>query len=449
MLSVEEGRARLLAALPPARVETVDLWDACGRVLAEDVCAREDVPAFDRAAMDGYAVRAADVAGASVARPARLDLVGAVMAGGRPLPAVEPGTAAVIATGAPLPPGADAVVRCELAREQGERVLIFQPVRPGENVGARGEDIRAGALAVPRGTLLRPPEIGMLAAVGASRVAVVAAPRAVLIPTGDEVVDAETVPGPGQVRNSTAYALAAALRQCGALPRLAPRVPDRLDAIAAALEAALPAADLILTTGGVSVGRRDLVREAVKAVGADLLYWRVGIKPGKNIVAARWRHALVIGLSGNPASALATFDAVVRPAVAALAGRPRTRPASVTVVLDRDVPRIGGLSRLLRARVWREGGRFRARLAASQLPSVLGSLTRANAFVVVPRGRGVVPAGQPLTALLMDGAEADLIDGAGEPPADGAAGEPAPLGGGAAEPGARGGPGAGAGAQGV
>lgn len=416
MLSVEEARRLLLDVAPAPVAEQVELWEAAGRVLARDVTAGEDVPAFDRSVMDGYAVRAADVAGATPQAPALLRLLGAAAAGHATAASLLSGTAVAISTGAPLPAGADTVVRLEEAREAGDTVAVLLPASAGANVGWRGGDLRAGDLALRRGTCLGPAQVGVLAALGWTTVPVWRRPRVAILPTGDELVGVGATPGPGQVRNSTAYALGAAVRAAGGAPHLEPPLPDRLEAIAGAVaEAARAGAGLVLTTGGASVGHHDHIREALALAGGEVLFWRVAIKPGKNIAAARRGNALLVGLSGNPAAALVTFELVVRPALAAMAGLGPGDLAEVAVILDHALPRRPALVRYLRAEVCRDraDGRLHGRLAGSQEAGVLGSMARANALLVVEPGQGTVPAGEAVRAVILPGAEAGLLAGEG------------------------------------
>lgn len=414
MLSVPEARRLVLEAAPPPEVEEVELDRAAGRVLAADVVAEEDVPAFDRAAMDGYAVRSADVAKAAPDRPVTLRVVGSAMAGHPAASPCAPGTAVAIATGAPLPPGADAVIRFEETREGEGTVIVFHPAAPGENVSPRAEDMRAGDVALRAGTRLGAPQVGVLAAIGRWRVPVYRSPDVAIIPTGDELVDVRRTPGPGQVRNSTAHALAAAVAEVGGRPAVHPPVPDDPAAIAAAVARAADAgARLVLTTGGASVGRHDHIRTALAGAGGELLFWRLAIKPGKNIAAARRGRTLVVGLSGNPSAALVTFTLVVRPALAAMAGRGAEALPEVRVLLDEEVRRIPGLTRYVRAVVYRDADWFRARPVGSQLASVLSSLAAANALVRIPPGAEPLPAGAPAAATILPGAAEGLLHGSG------------------------------------
>lgn len=409
-LSVEEARRLLLRVAPGPVAEEVPLLGAAGRVLAADVVAEEDVPAFARSHMDGFAVRAADLAGASQERPVRLRLAGAAAAGHlSPVPA-GPGEAVAVATGAPIPAGADAVIPFERTRSGEGWVEALAAVAPGEHVGPRGEDMAAGALPLARGALLTPAAVGVLAALGRVRVPVYARPRVAILPTGDEVVDPAVQPGPAQVRNSTAHALAAAFAGAGALPQVLPQVDDDPEAIATALERLGPA-PFLATTGGVSVGRYDLVERVLENMGAEVLFWRVAMKPGRNLLVARRGEGLVLAFSGNPAAALIAFDAVVRPAVLAAGGLPPRGLARARAVLDEGAARLAGLRRFLRIRLRRDGagGPLRAAFVGSQLAGVLSSLALAHGYAVIPEGEGRLEPGAEVDVLLLPGVEGEFL----------------------------------------
>ena len=302
----------------------VALDDALSRVLAEDVVSDLDLPPFDRAAMDGYALRASDVADA----PAALEVVGEVRAGQWPDLTVGPGQAVRIMTGAPLPPGADAVQQVEKTQPLDEfRVTIRSPVEPGANVAPRGSEVRAGDVVLARGRVIDPAAIAVLASAGKARVRVARRPVVALLVTGDEIVDVSASPAPGQIRNSNGPAVAAQARLAGATVRLLGVAPDRQEAIAEALGAGL-AADVLVVSGGVSAGDYDLVEPALLGLGATFLFTKVAVKPGAPLVFGRRGETLVFGLPGNPVSAQVTFDLFVRPALlrmqgAAVVSRPR------------------------------------------------------------------------------------------------------------------------------
>lgn len=418
MLSADQATGMLLDAVRPTCIEEVLLEEALGRVLGRDLIAGEDVPGYDRAAMDGYAIRSADTAMASSQAPVRLKVVEAVAAGHLAHSRVESGTAVAISTGAAVPAGADSVVRFEETREGPESIEVFRPIPPGENIGPRGEDITKGSVVLRQGAVIGPAEVGVLAALGQTLVPVFVRPRVAILSTGDEVVPVGERPGLGQVRNSTAHVLAATVQRCGGAVRFLGLVPDDLDAIVSTLESAgIENFDAIITTGGASVGRHDHMRTVMERLGATTLFWRVAIKPGMNIVAAMAGGTLVLGLSGNPAAALTTFEVVLRPVFMAMAGRGSKGLARIPVVLNEDVKQTGGRTRFVRARVYRGRGDdqaggivFRASPVGSQLPSVLSSMSAANALLAIPPGGGSIAAGQVVEALILDGMEASIFE---------------------------------------
>lgn len=399
MITVEQAIEAMRARVSPVGTEMVDLLQAAGRVLAEDVRAAEDLPTFARSGVDGYAVLAEDVRTAG----ARLRLVGEYRAGSRPGRLLGPGESARVMTGAPLPPGTEAVAWQEDATQEGDSILLSKPVAPGANVGKAGEDLKQGAVAVLRGSRLRSAEVGLLAAIGAVHVQVHRRPRVALLSTGDELVAPESRPEPGQVRNSNEYALAVALLQMGLEPVRLGVQPDDPEAIAAALaQARAEGADLVMTTGGASHGDYDVAAAAFERLGAEQLFWHVAMKPGTPFLSAYWDGRLIIGLSGNPAAALTTFDILVRPVLATLAGRAGWRPLAARAILDQDVVKSSKLRRYLRGTCYDRDGELRVRTDMTQRSGVLSSMTRANCYVVVPEGAPPLAAGEQVLTISPD-----------------------------------------------
>jgi molybdopterin molybdotransferase len=374
---------------------------ALGCVLAEDVRADLDSPPFDKALVDGYAVRAADLEGTEPSLT-----VGELITAGRSASrALLSGEAAVIMTGAPVPPGCDAVVMHERTRTNNGAVVILQTaVRPGQNLLPRGAEMRAGEVVLPRGAVLYPAQLGVLASVGRTEVHVIPRPRVSIVPTGDELVEPGETPGPGQIRNSNAMLLRGLASECGALAGTMPIARDEPAELANILDQSLEA-DLVLVTGGVSAGLRDLVPDALASLGVRKVFHKINLKPGKplwfGVAPARpGRHgALVFGLPGNPVSGLVSFMVFVRPALAALAGRP---------VVSNLLPN----GRLARGFLQR-GDRvtyFPARIipaeesAGAGLPSImtldwagsadLRTVARADGFAVFPAGDRDFPIGE-------------------------------------------------------
>lgn len=409
LLSVEAALQRILTAVAVLDGEEVDTTTALGRVLAEDIVAPFDVPPFPNSAMDGYAVRAADTAGASPEHPVELRVIADVAAGATRAVIVEPGRASRIMTGAPLPPGADAVVPVEATDESWkqaerplpERVHIFRPAAPQAHIRPAGEDIRQGETVLRTGARLRPQEIGVLAALGRPRVRVVRRPRIAILATGDELVEINAPLRPGQIHDANSYILAALVEWAGGLPLRLGIARDLLEDVRQKLHAGLvQGADLFLSSAGVSVGAYDIVKAVLEAEG-ELGFWRVNMRPGKPLAFARVGGVPFLGLPGNPVSAAVAFEVFARPAILKMGGRRELTRPRVEVMLDEPV-RSDGRESYLRAVVTRREGRYHAVLTGPQSSGVLTSLVRANALLVIPAGVREVPAGATLWAQMID-----------------------------------------------
>jgi len=403
LLTPAEAQARYRAAVPlrPLKTESVALESALDRILAADVVAEGDLPSFDRSTVDGYAVRAAEVAGASEEEPVRLSVAGEVRMGeGTTLRLAQGGTVR-IPTGGVLPEGADAVVMQEHVRRSGEEATVRRAVKPGENLISRGEDVRRGEAVLSAGRRLRPADLGMLAGLGRTRVPVRLRPRVALLSSGDELIPPEQSPAPGQLRDMNAVALAALVRRAGGEPVVFPILPDDLETVTGALRRAVAQSDVVVISGGSSVGERDVVVDAIAALGPPgIIVHGVAIRPGKPTVLAAAGPRPVIGLPGNPVSALVIFEAFVHPVLAALLGA--SEPARL--------PLRAQAGRALTAPPERED-HVRVRLEtrgdevwAHPLPSKSGLLTsmlRADGIVVVAPG-GRIAEGESVAVELLD-----------------------------------------------
>jgi molybdopterin molybdotransferase len=402
VIPVDEALEIVLRETPSLPTEEVALEEALGRVLAEEVCADADMPSFDRAAMDGYAVRATDVASA----PATLTVAGEVAAGAWPDREVGPGEAIRIMTGAPVPGGATAVQQVEKTRalEGGRRVEIVASVPPGANIAPRGSEVRSGERVLERGTTIGSAVSAVLASTGHARVSVARRPRVAVLVTGDEIVDVAAAPGPGQIRNSNGPAVAAQARLAGAEVRLLGVAPDREDETVAVLgEALSDGPDVLTVSGGVSAGDYDLVEPALEQLGVRLLFTRVAIKPGAPLVFGRRNDTLVFGLPGNPVSAQVTFDVFARAALLRMQGARVVSRPWVEVELLAPVKNRSGRKAHLPARVRFEGGRLVARPVRSMGSGDLVAHARANALVALDAGRTLAEAGERAGAVLLDG----------------------------------------------
>jgi molybdopterin molybdotransferase len=381
----------IVSTLEPLPGETVDLAFACGRVLAAEILASETVPHFDRSVMDGYAVRARDTFGASETLPAFLEIAGEVAMGEQASQQLKPGKAIAIPTGGMLPEGADAVVMVEYtAPLDAQTIEVTRAVAPGENILKKGEDIALGEQLLPRGWRLRPQDVGMLAALGASSIAVHARPRVAMLSTGDEIVPVSTpVLPPGKVRDINNFALAAQIQQVGAVPGCRALVADRLEALVEICREAFQEHDVVILSGGSSVGMRDFtVRILEGFAGAELLVHGVAIRPGKPTILARIGKKIFWGLPGHPVSALMVCWALVLPSLAALQGVKRVEAAQdqgrvLRGILATQLPSVHGRTDYIPVTLSRDGEEMLVKpiFGKSAMISVLG---RAAGYVVVP-----------------------------------------------------------------
>ncbi len=411
MITVEEAWQRVAEALAPLPAERLSIGEAVGLVLAEDVIAGVNMPPFPASAMDGYAVIASDTAAAR-------RLVGEQSAGPDRFLRVEPGAAARIMTGAPLPQGADAVVPVENTREEDGLVVIDGPVTPGAYVRPVGQDLKKGEPLLTRGTVLGAAEVGLLATVGHVRVAAHPRPVAAVMATGDELVPPDQTPGPGQIRDSNSDALMAAVALAGATPLHLGRVGDDRDALRQALLQGAKRADMVLTSGGVSMGTHDLIKPLLEELGT-VHFGRLAAKPGKPMTFATARGVPFFGLPGFPVSSLVMFELFVRPALRLLAGHAQLLRPEITVRLAHDVRHEPDRTEFQRAVVAERDGEYWAEITGVQVSGRLKSLVGANALLRLPAGRGDFPRGEGVTAILIDAQQSCLIAArgpAGRPP---------------------------------
>jgi molybdopterin molybdotransferase len=399
MLTVAEAQAIVLQnAGPLAPVSAPLSPSVLGAVLAEDVVSDLDMPPHDKALMDGYAVRAADLPDGR----GLLTVIEEVIAGRTPRQAVAPGQATRIMTGAPVPAGADAVVMIERTRADGDRVAVEdRPPRPGQNIMPRGREMRRGETVLTAGSPLRPQELGLLATVGRVSARVRPAPRAAVLSTGDEVVEAGERPGPGQIRNGNGPMLCAQVARAGGLPQYLGIARDRLDSLRPLIDEGLRS-DLLVLSGGVSAGVVDLVPGVLQEAGVRPYFHKVEMKPGKPVFFGARGQTLVFGLPGNPVSALVCFELFVRPALRRLAGHAEPGPFLVRAVLTADFAYRTDRPTYHPALLDTQAGRWQVRAVPWHGSPDLRGLTRANAFVVFPAGDHQHRAGQEFDVLRVE-----------------------------------------------
>jgi molybdopterin molybdotransferase len=415
MISVEEARNKILDSVGVLGADEKPILSCLGQVLADDLVAGFDIPRADNSAMDGFAVRAVNTAQASPENPACLRVVGEVQAGHKSDARVEDGLAVRIMTGAPIPGGADAIVPFEETDQtvrtgvgDSGKVGICRSARPGQNIRRRGEDMRAGRSILKKGTVLGPAEIGVVAAMGCACVNAVRRPLVAVLPTGDELQDVGSVLPEGKIYSSNTYALAASILKCGGVPLILDIARDSMDALDTQITRAMEA-DMLITSGGVSMGDYDVVKDVMAARG-ELVFWRVRMKPGKPLafglldrasgVAGKLPH---LALPGNPVSSLVTFEVYARPAILKMMGRNDIARPMVLATLDHDISNGDGRRVFARVRVSGAGPDLMASLTGPQGSGILTSMAGANGLAIVPENCAVAKAGSLIQVMLLEG----------------------------------------------
>ena len=410
LLSVDQARERILSHFQPVPTESLALVGCSKRVLAQDVIATNDLPPFDNSSMDGFAVRAADVSGATADSPRSLRVIADIPAGSHPTISLAEGEAARIMTGAAVPPGADAVVPVEDTnfndRQAGSpapnEIQILRAATPGWNIRPRGMDLRSGEVVLNKGRALKPQDLGLLAMLGFAEVTVHRKPRVALFSSGDELLPVDAPLEKGKIRDSNSYTLAALLEDAGVEAIRLGIAKDSHDSVKALLKKAVGhSIDLILSSAGVSVGAFDFVKQVIEENG-KMDFWRVNMRPGKPVTFGEYKNIPFLGLPGNPVSAFVGFEVFVRPALGKLSGHSDGSRQMVRVICAEQIDSDGRES-YLRAQVSpaAEDGRLIARLTGHQGSGNLHSLVRANALLIIPAGVKCVPAGQEVNAWLI------------------------------------------------
>ncbi len=392
MLTVDEARARVLEVIHPIEPVESLVGDALEKVLADDLLASHPLPRFDNSAMDGYAVVAADVATASGSDPVVLELAGEVRAGQPADQEVLPGTAIRIMTGAPVPEGADAIVPVEDTEESGERVSVVAPTEPGRHVRPAGDDLASGDVLVRAGIELGPGELALLASTGMSPLRVRERPRVAILVTGDELVPPEATPGPGHIRDSNSVALRTLVTEAGGAPIPFPPIPDERESVVAEFRRAAKLADLVISSGGVAVGRYDFVKEVVEELG-QIDLWRVAMQPGKPVVLGSVESTPFLGLPGNPVSIHVGFEQFVRPAIRKMRGcRFLLRP-TIEARLTETIHKSPGRLHFVRVRLRFDGGEWFAAPTGGQGSHVQSSLVECSGVARFEREESELKAG--------------------------------------------------------
>jgi molybdopterin molybdotransferase len=398
MISVESALSIILDHIRPLGAESVQLECCLGRVLAEDVIADIDLPPFDRARMDGYALRSQDAS----TSPVTLRLIGEVAAGAVFEGEVRQGEAVKIFTGAPIPKGADAVQRVEATESDGQFVLIKEAVKSGQFVTPRASEVVAGQVVLEVGCEIGPAEMAVLACFGYASVRTGRKPNVAVLSTGSELIDVSEKPSAAQIRNSNSYTITSYAQRAGARVTNLGKIPDTLEATCSALLDASKSSDVVITSGGVSMGDYDLVKAALNRLGAKIYFERVSIRPGKPVVFAQLGRTYFFGLPGNPVSTCVTFNVFVRPAIRSMQGERNPLPATTRAFLMRAISDTSSRRSYLPARLFISDGQAQVEPLKWSGSSDLVAFVRANALIIVREDIHAIEAGELVEVILLD-----------------------------------------------
>ena len=401
MIPVDEALDKILSHVLPLGFEKVSLLDALGRVIGEDIYAKRNIPPLDNSAMDGYALKSEDVRKASQNHPVRLVVIEDLPAGFISTKTIEKGKAIRIMTGAPIPKGADAVVPVEVTKKEDGFVLIFNAAGPGENIRVSGEDVKQGDRVISRGNIVRPAEVGMLASVGRSFVSVYQRPLVAILCTGDELVDVDGDLNEVKIISSNSYTIGAQVKDCGAIPLQLGIAKDRKEEIEEKLRQGIRA-DVLISSAGVSVGDYDFVKDVMKHLGMEMVFWKVAMRPGQPLAFGTMGGKPVFGLPGNPVSSMISFEQFVRPALLKMMGCRLIFRRLVEAVLKEEIKKRAGRRYFIRGSISFENNQYLVTTTGEQGSGMLRSMVRANGLIVIPEDQEIVRAGEKVRVQLLD-----------------------------------------------
>lgn len=402
MISVDEALKTILEKTCVLEAEEVPLLEALGKALAGDIYSPNDIPPFTNSAMDGYAVIAEDTYGASKEKPVVLEIIEDLPAGAVPSKKITRGKTSKIMTGAVFPEGADSVVIVEETESFDGRVKIFSPVEKGENIRLAGEDVKRDSLVLKKGTYIKPAVVGMLASLGLSMVKVMRKPKVAIIATGDELIEPGEKLTPGKIRNSNSYSIAAQVIQLGAEPVNLGIARDNPGDIERKIKEGLSKGDILITSAGVSVGEYDFVKNVMKKIGVEPVFWRIAMRPGKPLSFGLYGKKPVFGLPGNPTSSMISFDQFVSPAILKMAGFSDIKRRYMLAVLKEDIKKRKDLRHFIRVILSEENGEWTASTTGPQGSGILTSMVLANGLLILPEELEIVKAGTKLPVQLID-----------------------------------------------
>jgi len=401
MISVEKALKTILVNFQPLGAEKINILDARKRIIGEDVFAPNNIPSADNSAMDGYAVRCTETKGATQEKPLQFKIIEDIPAGKVARKKIKQGEAARIMTGAVIPEGADSVIRQEDTKKDGKTVIIYTSVKKGENIRFAGEDVRKGELVVKKGCSLRPADIGMLAALGKAFVTVYQKPRVAIMSTGDELVDIEATPPLGKIINSNSYSLAAQVLECGGIPIMLGISRDKKIDLQEKFQTALHA-DVIISSGGVSVGDFDFVKDVMGEIGNSMHFWQVAMRPGKPLAFGAIEGVPLFGLPGNPVSAMVSFEQFVRPSLLKMQGQTKIFRQTAKAICVDEFQKSAGFKHFVRAIVKKEKGQYLASITGDQGSGILKSMVMANALIIMGENETRIKKGEQVTIQLLD-----------------------------------------------
>ena len=405
MMKVQKALRIILRDIKTLDSEVIQLTDTLGRVLAEDIYSPSNIPGFDNSAMDGYALRSLDSSGAACNKPKILEVIDECKAGDISRKQIKHNQAIRIMTGAMIPHGADCVIMVEntnkIRIENKDFVEILSEVGRGENIRRSAEDIKKGELVIRKGTVLQPSHIGILASLGISNVNVSRKPKIAILATGDELVDVGEKLKPGKLHSSNTYTLYTQIKKRGGIPKNLGIAKDTPHQLEKKIQRGLDC-DMILTSGGVSVGDYDLVKDVLAKMGTDIRFWKVAMRPGKPLVFGHIRSIPIFGLPGNPVSSMVSFELFVMPAILKMLGQNQDGRKEVEAVLEEDITKKKGLRYFLRARTFWQNGTYHTLTTGAQGSGILKSMALANSLIVLPEDKEVSNKGKKVTVRFLE-----------------------------------------------
>lgn len=404
-ITIEEAKEILQNYPLRTNLIEIPILDGLDYVLGEDIVSDSNIPPFDRSPLDGYALKSEDIEYASKASPKVLEVIDCISAGYVSSKEIKSGQAIRIMTGAKIPEGADIVIRYEDTEFTEKDVKIFNYLKPNSNIVRMGEDMEIGDIVLKKGKIMSPADIGILAALGRTKVKVYPKPQIGILATGDELVEIDQELREGKIRSSNSYTIAAQIKKIGGNPVILGLCNDTIEEIKEKLRESLEWVDMIITTGGVSVGDADLVKEAFQELGAELLFWKVRMKPGSPIAVARYGEKLIFGLSGNPAAASITFEQFVRPTILRFMGNTQPNLIKIATTLESKFTKIGHQNRYVRAITYYKDGQFFTQLPEKHSSGVLSTLSKTNSLFFIRAGEGIFKEGDQIEVELLGSLE--------------------------------------------